>query len=292
MQAQVVGTVQAVQRATIAAKLTGTIEQMPVVLGSQVTKGDLLVKISAGEIEARLAQARAQLAQADRNLERERKLLAKKATTAETVKSLEDTKRIAQATFREAQTMYGYVNITAPFAGLVTNKPANVGDLAVPGQALIQIENLEQLQVVTAVPEARILQTRVGDILPVHIPAATLELEGRVVEIAPAADPMSRTAPIKLDLPPDPNLRPGQFARVMLPGRAATTLTVPRAAVQAFGQMEKVYVVKDDQAVLRLVRTGTTVDDRVEILSGLRAGEKVIVQAQAPLTDNQPIRAE
>jgi hypothetical protein len=62
--------------------------------------------------------------------------------------------------------------------------------------------------------------------------------------------------------------------------------------VKAFGQMEKVYVAKDDHAVLRLVRTGSTVDDRVEILSGLTAGENVIVQAQAPLTDNQPIKAE
>lgn len=292
MQVQVVGTLQAVHRATIAAKLTGTIEKMPVVLGSTVKKGDLLVQISAGEIEARLAQAKAQLAQTQRNLDREKKLLAKRATTAETVKNLEDGKRIAEAAVREAQTMQDYVTVRAPFEGVITEKQAHVGDLATPGAPLIKVENIGALQVVTAVPEAQLLQIKAGDKLHVHIPAAELTTEGIVAEIAPAADPLSRTAPVKLNLPPSENLRPGQFARVSLPGKSRPSLYVPDLAVQRFGQMEIVFVVENGHAQLRLVKSGSRVDGMLEILSGLEEGETVVISSASPLVSHQPVNVQ
>ncbi|MBV5318890.1 MAG: biotin/lipoyl-binding protein, partial [Desulfobulbaceae bacterium] len=95
--AEVVGTLQAAERAAIAAKVTGVITRMPVILGSTVRAGDLLVTISAEEIAARLNQAEAQLAQTRRNLEREQNLFQKNAATAETVKSMQDLHALAQA---------------------------------------------------------------------------------------------------------------------------------------------------------------------------------------------------
>jgi len=148
-QIELVGTVVPVNRAAIAAKVTGTIEKMPVVLGSRVKKGDLLVQISAEEISARVIQAQAQLAQAKRNLNREQKLLKKNAATSENVKALRDMYRVAKAAYDGARAMLGYTTITAPFNGLVTRKLANVGDLATPGTPLLEIENNKKLQVVT-----------------------------------------------------------------------------------------------------------------------------------------------
>lgn len=289
LQTEVVGTVQPVDRADIAAKVTGTIAKMPVVLGSQVKAGDLLVKISAGEISARVIQAQAQLEQARRNLAREKKLLEKNAATAENVKSLEDMFRVAEAVYGEAKTMLGYTTITAPFDGQITSKNANVGDLATPGITLLQLEDNRKLQVVTSVPETLVLQISPGDTLPIHIPAADIGIVGRVAEIAPSVDPLSRTAAVKLDIDESIQLRSGQFARVALSGSRKETLFVPASAVQVFGQMEKIFVVQENRALLRLVRTGAVIDGQVEILAGLEPGEKIVAQEGSQLIDGQPV---
>jgi RND family efflux transporter MFP subunit len=291
LQTEVVGTVRAVNQAVIAAKVTGTIEEMPVVLGSTVKSGDLLVKISAGEITANSVQAQAQLEQARRNLEREKKLLLKNAATAENVKSLEDTYRVAEAVHRGAVTMLSYTTITAPFDGEITAKMAGVGDLATPGTPLLHLEDSSKLQVEVSVPESLVLQIHPGDPLAIHIPAAGIDLQGVTAEIAPVADPLSRTATVKIDIAPGPQLRTGQFARVVIPGTRKESLFVPATAVQTFGQMEKMFVVSGDRARLRLVRTGAVIGDKVEILAGLEPGDVIAVTSSSPLIDGQPVTA-
>ncbi len=286
---EVVGTVQAVQRASIAAKVSGFIAEIPVVLGSRVKKGDLLVKISAEEITARLLQAQAQLAQARRNLEREQKLLKKNATTPETVKSMRDMFAIAEAGYREARTMLGYTTITAPFDGVITRKIAHAGDLATPGTPLLRLENNSRLQIVTAVPEGVVGNIAAGDGLLVKVPAAGLTGQGTVAEIAPVADPRSRTVRVKLDIEQAEQLRTGQFARVSIPMKHTETLLVPDSAIVPFGQMDRVFVAEEGKARLRLVRTGERNDGNVEILAGLNPGDRVIVDNNRLLVNGQPL---
>jgi RND family efflux transporter MFP subunit len=286
---EIMGTVQAADKAVIAARISGHITHLSVVPGSKVSRGDLLVKINAGEISAQLLQAKAQLAQAERNLERERSLLTKNASTPETVKTLEDTRRIALASVGEVQTMLDYATISAPFSGIITRKSASVGDLAAPGRPLLEIENGMNLQIVADIPEAMILKIKVGDDIPVFIPVAGLSCTGKVEEISPVADPLSRTAPIKLSLSADPNLRSGQFARVSLPEGTQNALTVPQSAILPFGQMERVFIVQDGKARLRLVRTGSAGNGKVEILAGLAPGDEVVITGNGGLTDGQPL---
>ncbi len=131
-QVEIMGNVQASQTAVISSRISGTITKIDVTPGTQVKKEDVLVKINAGEINAQLLQARAELDQAARNLAREKKLLKRKATTAETVKALEDVHRIAQAGFKEAQIMLNYTTIKAPFDGQITKKLADVGVIVAP----------------------------------------------------------------------------------------------------------------------------------------------------------------
>lgn len=287
---EAVGTLQAAERAAIAAKVTGVITGMPVVLGSTVKTGDLLVAISAEEISARLNQAEVQLNQAKRNLDREQNLLHKNAATSETVKSMSDLHAIAQAGYREAKTMLGYATITAPFDGVVTRKNVSNGDLATPGAELLHIENNRKLQVATAVPESLVLQIRTGAALIVKIPSAEIVTKGTVTEISPGIDPNSRTALVILDLPPDPNLRTGQFARVLLPGKEEKALLIPTSALVPSGQMDRVFVVEDNKAHLRLIRTGMTHDGVTEILSGLNPGETVVTSSSQPLVNGQPLQ--
>lgn len=288
-QIEVVGTVQAVERASIASRVSGQIIDLPVVLGSQVQKGDLLVKISAGEISAQLLQAQARVEQARRNLAREERLQKQEASTIETVKSLQEQARIAEASHAEVKAMLGYATITAPFSGTVTRKIASVGDLASPGIALLELENEKALQVVAQVPEGLMLSVRKGDILSVSVPAVGVTVSGEVAEVATAADPSSRTAPVKINIVAGADLRSGQFARVTLTGSGEKSLAISNKAVLSYGQMERVFLVEENVARLRLVRTGARYDGLVEILAGLSPGDRVVVTGVEKLQDGQPV---
>jgi len=298
-QLEVVGTVQPVERALISPRVSGQIVQLPVVLGSRVQKGDLLVKISAAETAAQVLQARAQFEQVKRNLAREERLEQQEASTPETVKSLRDQARIAEAALQEATGMLEYATILAPFAGTITRKIASVGELASPGLVLLELENDKFLQVVAQVPERVMLKLNKGEVLPITVPAAGVKVVGKVAELATAADPVSRTAQVKIDLEPGAaDLRSGQFARVTLAGSEEKSLMVSEKAVLPFGQMERVFLVDgtgatagaDKVARLRLVRTGSHDNGQVEILAGLTSGDQVVVGGAENLQDGQPLK--
>jgi RND family efflux transporter MFP subunit len=290
-QNEVAGSVEAIQKATIGARISGPIEEMPVTLGSAVKKGALLARISSGETAARLSQAETQLAQAQRNYEREKRLLEQDASTRETVRSLDETRLTAEAGVREARAIRDHALITAPFAGFISQKMANAGDLATPGMPLLILENTEKLQVVAAVPENLALKITRGDTLAVDVPAAGFSRTGIVTEIGPASDTASRTALLKIRVGGNGTLRPGQYARVTLPGIAGVdTFMVPESALSRLGQMERVFVIRNDTARLRLVRSGERRNGQVEILTGLNEGEQVVVQGGERLVDEQPVR--
>lgn len=272
---ELTGTVQAVERAAISAKISGVVNRVAVTLGSTVAAGEVLVTLEAGEITARLRQAEAQLAQAKRHLERDRGLLARNAATPDAVRTMADQFAIAQAAHQEARSMLAYTTITAPFAGVITAKRVNAGALATPGTVLLELEDNRRLQVRTALPESLIARVRIGDRLTVHVPAAGFEAAATVAEIGPASDPGSRTGAVTLDLPAAADLRSGQFARVRVPSASAIALLVPASAVVPAGQMDRVFVIEGDTARLRLVRTGQRRDGLIEILAGLDPGELV-----------------
>ncbi len=287
------GTVEAVHSATIAARVAGLIEELPVFIGAEVGKGDLLVKISAAEITARVAQAEARMAQAVRHHERESRLLAKEAAAPEAVKELAEQRRLAEAALREAKAIEAHTRIVAPFAGHISQKLVRVGDLAMPGLPLLVLVNSERLQVVAAVPESLARLVKPGDSLPLTVPAAGFRGAGKVEEMAPAAESGSRSFLLKLALTGADKARVGQHARVGLPGFAGPGLMVPVEAVSRFGQMERVFLVRaEGRAELRLVRSGEEREGLIEILSGLREGELVVVESAAPLRDGQPVQVE
>ncbi|MEJ2518904.1 MAG: efflux RND transporter periplasmic adaptor subunit, partial [Desulfuromonadales bacterium] len=286
---ELTGTLQAVDHATIAARFAGQVVTLPIHIGSQVKAGELLVKLSAEEINARVRQAEVQLKQARRDLARESKLLAVEASTPVRVKTLEEQVQTREAAFREAQTILGYTEIKAPFAGTVTDKLVEVGDLAVPGTALLKLERDTALEVVIAVPETLSQDLSLGSRLPLTVPAAGRSLEAQVSEISPTVDPDSRTTRVKLMLPEATGLRSGQFARVALVSRQPTSLLIARNALRQMGQMQQVFVAEGDTARMRLVRTGAEYEERIEILSGLRTGERVILDPPANLHDGQPL---
>lgn len=289
LQIEILGTVQAIHSALIATKVSGNITELSIELGSRVIKGDSLMKLDAGELSAKLLQSKAQLSQAKRNLTREQNLLKKKAATPEAVKNQQDTVSIAEAAYQEAVTMMQYTHIEAPFDGLITKKLVNLGDLVTPGLPLLQLDSDKELQIISNIPEQLLSRITLGDTFTVKIPSIDKQLTGTVSELAPTADPQSRTALMKLTVPVTPGLRPGQFSRVYLKQPGATTLTIPTSAIFKAGQLDRVFTVENGFAKLRLVRTGAEFDGFIEILSGLDAEETVVMKTESPLVDNQPL---
>jgi RND family efflux transporter MFP subunit len=283
------GAVRPLASATVAAKVMGTITAAHLAVGQSVSTGEVLVTVAAPEYNARLEQASAALAQAERDYARESELETKGATAAETVRSSADRLRLARAALQEAKAMQNYLQVTAPFAGVITGDYVNPGDLATPGMPLFALEGTARLRAEVMVPES----------LPEPAPGTEITIllddtpvTGRLVELSPAADNASRTRTAKISLPDETTARSGQFVRALWPNGIARTITLPLGARSTFGQMERVYVVDEAKAHLRLVKIGAVTVDRMVILAGLDAGETVVLNPPSTLRDGQAVTVQ
>ncbi|MHC4608550.1 MAG: efflux RND transporter periplasmic adaptor subunit, partial [Planctomycetota bacterium] len=165
-----------------------------------------------------------------------------------------------------------------PIDGVVVTKHMEPGDLAVPGKPVLTLQDPRNLRLEVQVPERCAEKAAIGREVRVRIDALQGELRGIVDEVSPVADPKSRTFLAKVALPEDPGLRPGMFGRLLEDCGRRKVLLIPSSAVEKVGQLETVRVLgKDGRARDRHVRTGKRVGDDVEVLSGLEAGEKVVV---------------
>lgn len=288
----VVGTVRARLHAVIEAKVTGKIEQMQVVPGQHVVSGELLASIDAREIQAQSDQAAAVRQQTESDLKRATDLFRQKILSQSEYDNAQSKFRVADAVAVAAKTLLGYTKVVAPFDGVITRKNTDVGDLAVPGKPLLEMEDSTALRLEADVPEALVNSINPGDKLAVKVGVLETNLEGTVSEIAPSADPNSRTFLVKLDLPPAPGLRAGQFGRVAVPAGVTSALRVPAAAVIRRGQLELVFVAANGHAQLRIVKTGKPVGTEVELVSGVDPGEPVVTEGAGQLTDGQPVKVK
>ncbi len=165
--------------------------------------------------------------------------------------------------------------------------------MAAPGTPLIRIEDAAGYRLEVTVPEARMAAVQTGRTVPVAIESLRWKGVGRVVEYAPSADPGSRTFVVKIGIPAVPRLASGVFGKAWLPGDARVRMTVPATAVVRRGQLESVMAI-DNQGIarLRLVRTGETDGGQVEILSGVKAGDRVVASSPGSIPDGTPVRVQ
>ena len=288
---EVPATIRPAARAGIAARLTGTISTLPWGLGQSVKAGEILLTLSAPEVEARVRQAQAQTAEATRTAERERTLVAKGVSPPDSLRDAEDRLRFAQAALAEAEAMLAYATIRAPFDGVVTEKHVLPGDLATPGLPLLVIESTQHLRAEGNIPETLAANLHLGDTLSVIVDEPPTTVAGTIEELSTASDAISRSLLTKVALPAGA-VRSGQYVRLQVPAGSSNSLLIPIDAVTRFGQMERVFVVEQGRAVLRLIKTGRASGARIEILSGVNAGEKVVLAPPAALRDGSPVTVQ
>lgn len=289
---EVVGSVRAKSAASIEARVSGRIARMHVDLGQRVAKDQLLAEIDAKEVKAQYDRAVANRDQTLRDYKRAAELLQKHVTSPQEFDAVEGRYRVADAAVNEASSMLGYIEVRAPFDGVVVRKIADTGDFATPGKPILQIENPENLRFEADVPEAIIDKVQSGGVVDVLVTSFQAPLHGRVSDISPVADPVSRTFLVRVDLPAAQGAKAGQFGRALFPTGAYSSIGVPASAVVLRGQMEMVFIEEGGKARLRLVKTGRRFGDEVELLSGVAPGERIITDHVHDLNDGQAVRAE
>jgi membrane fusion protein, multidrug efflux system len=178
-----------------------------------------------------------------------------------------------------------YSDVKAPFAGIVTEKSVDPGNLAAPGVPLMTIEQAGSYRLEASVEESRLPLARLGQNVPVSFDALARTLNGRVAEIVPSVDSASRSFIVKIDLPNSPDLRSGLFGRASFPVAARQVTALPPSAVIERGQLQYVMVADQGVARARLITLGRRAPERVEVLSGLNPGEQVIHPIPAGLED-------
>ncbi len=290
---ELMGTVVARNRADIETKFQARVERIPVVLGSHVRKGDMLAELDTRELRARVQQARAVSEQTALDLTRFERLISQQAVTQQEYEAVKARKAVAEANLQEAEAVLSYSQIVAPFSGVVTDRNIDIGDLAVPGKPLFGLEEDGAPRLVVTIPESRLNALAIGSELKVVIPSADTIVQGRVEELAPSADPVSRSFTAKIGLPAHTRILPGQFGKLILPSLDGESLFIPTAAVVHRGQLELVYVfTADNKASLRMIRTGRRIGDQIEVLSGLHESERVVISAPAELSDGDALEAQ
>ena len=300
------GALHARQTATLSAQVVGRVQQVLIREGDSVSAGQTLVilddaalksavdqseaAVKAAESQQIAAQANADLAAS--TLARYKQLQSQKsvspqemdevtrkaeAATAqlEALRSQTNAMRAQQASSRA---VLGYTRIAAPFAGVITGRMADPGSLASPGVPLVQIDSAGPLQLQTTVAESAIGFVRKGMRMGVSIDTAPdVDPSGTVSEIVPAADTSSHSFLIKIDLPPSKDLRAGMYATAEIPTGTRQAILASRSAIVTRGSLSCAYVLDSNGlAQLRYVTLGASQGDTVEILSGLKSGEKLL----------------
>ncbi|MBI5594072.1 MAG: efflux RND transporter periplasmic adaptor subunit [Deltaproteobacteria bacterium] len=289
---EAVGAVQARCRIAISPKVSAHIVAIPVRAGQQVKKGDLLVRCDERDLKARLMQAREVIrrAEAERDLaasdhRRDRGLFEKAVipcaefdkTDARFKAAAADVERSKEAVL-EAEVMLGYTEIRSPADATVVDRFAEAGDLAMPGKTLLTLYARDELWLEVDVRENDAGRLRIGEHYTVEIDARGERMLGSLVEIVPSADSASRTVAVRIGLPESKNLYPGMFGRLLIPAGEAEYLVIPRNALIYAGQLAMVDVVSAGVLRRRAVQPGRKFGERVEILSGLAPGERVVLR--------------
>jgi len=303
-------TLEAAETARVFSRASGYVVAWHVDRGDPVRRGQRLASVEREEASAQQRQAAAQLeaaraawVQARDNAARVERLAGRQFVSAQELDQARAALRVAEAQVQAAEaalktlsTRAGWTEVTAPFDGVVLERGVDVGTLVSPqGPALFSLASLARIKAVAAIPQNDAGRIAVGqearlDLAGVEAPEG---FTGRIARFAPALDPMTRTLAVELEFEnPSGVLRPGMFGRVtLLLEEQQGVLVLPPQAVGRKGARGIAYRVLDGKAARTEVSLGATLPDgSVEVLSGISAGDQVVVGGRDLVRDGQPVR--
>ena len=291
---QAAGTVRAKIETVISPLITAAISSIAVRSGDRLKQGEIVARLDSRELNARVAQAhqsvvaaRATQARVERDYQRVQRIY--KADPGAISKAELDRSQTSRSTAQalllraqhmedEAKTALSYSTLIAPISGRVVERYADPGDTARQGEPLVRMYDPQTLRLEASVRESVASKLGKGQQLVVRIDAFDEQFSAIVDEIVPSADPGSRSFLVKVSLKDSSKLYPGMFGRLMMPIGHIERMYIPQNAVTRVGQLDFVIVKTKQGSVRRYVRLGAqSGDGRVEVVSGLAAGEKILI---------------
>jgi RND family efflux transporter MFP subunit len=305
------GYVEADTKADLSPKITSKIVALYVNEGDHVKKGQVLARLDKTDLDAQLADARAAWTNADAELKRQKALLAAGLAPASAVDAAVANEASTRAKVDYVEAQEDYAQIRAPFAGQVIAKRAHVGEAVSPygapgqgsanGGAIVTLVDFSTLYVGTDINESNL-----GRLNPKQPAEITLDAypdhayHGHLLQIIPTADRSKGTVKVKVAFEdPDAKILPEMSARVNFTekptagARTKSHVLVPKSALVVRGATTGVWLIADQKAAFRAVRTGPENQGQVEILEGLQGGEKLAADAAAaPLKDGARVKVK
>ncbi|MDY7094787.1 MAG: efflux RND transporter periplasmic adaptor subunit [Acidobacteriota bacterium] len=281
-----------VRRAVLAAEVPGVVEAVHVEDGDSVRAGQRLLEIDARALKQAVAEAEAVSRRALARHERAQNLFERRSITQQQLLDAVTDRDVAEARLASAKLELDKARVTAPWSGQVVSRRVEVGDYAVPGQALVELLDASTLKVRAPAPANDVPFLEVGAPVVVRVEGAGgAEAEGRIVRLGAELDPAARTLDVEAEIPnPDGRLKPGMLARMEVSRRVLEeALLVPVECLEEVGPDFAVYVVEDGVARRRQVETGAVVGRRVVVTEGLEPGARVVVSGQQGLADGQRV---
>ena len=285
------GVIEAIQQSTVSAQTSGTVVELPFDVDDSVAAGDLIVRLEDSEQQARLNQAEAGLQEARSGLQdarqqyqrieaiHERGLVSRQEfdQARNNMSAAQARVERAEAAVAEARKQLDYTRIIAPYGGILTERHVELGESVSPGQPLLSGLSLEQLRVVVDLPQ------KYADVARSQRQATVTLPDGRVLETGemtfyPYANPQTHTFRLRLQLnEPNGALFPGMLVKVSVPVASREALWIPASALVQRSELRAVFVINPEgEPRLRQIRPGVRDGQRLEVLSGLSAGEQVV----------------
>lgn len=273
------GTLSARREVKLFNQEEGRVDQVLAREGDRVRKGRPLIKLDARLLQAELDKAEAQHRQAELNVRRLQRLIPEKLVSEDTLTRAQTELDVARANVRALRTRVSYMTVRAPFYGEVSERLTEPGDVAPKHTHLMTLVDSSSLVTEVQVSELLLSRLKRGDRADVRIDAlGTRVYEGKISRIYPTIDPATRLGRIEVALSPVPEgARAGQFCRVTLYSKAIDPVVIPFASLRRDTRGEFVFLVGPDEKVVRQsIVSGLRLSDRVEVLDGLKPGQRVV----------------
>ena len=281
-----IGTARARDSITVTAKVSEIVQAVHFDSGDEVKQGAVLVTLSGQQQQAALAQAEAAAKEAQQMYARQQELARQQLVATSQLDTQRAARDQAAAQVNQVRAQLGDRSIRAPFSGVLGIRQVSPGALVTPGTAIATLDDLSHMYVDFPVPEAALAQLATGQqVFGKTAAYPDKRLAGTVTTVEARIDPATRSVTVRADFPNDDRLlRPGMLVNVELQRAQRTALLLPEISVVQVGDRTFVYRVKPDGSVDQVdVQVGTRTDGRAEILKGLRAGDRIVVDGTGKL---------
>ena len=289
-----VGTIEEKIGSTLSFEIAGNITSIRVDEGDRVSKGQVLATINPTTMREAHKSTMTALKQAEDAYRRF--LPLHKAGTISELQWVDIESKLEQAKAAEsiARQQLSHTTLTAPFAGVIASKNADLGTYVLPGQPVLKLADVEQVNAKVSVPESEISHLRIGDKVKLTVAALSGAIfRGTISEKGIDANPISHTYDVKVGITnPQGRLLPGMVCNAQVQGSAATPsyITVPPQSIELDVDNSRfVWTVVNGKAHQQPVTTGDFKGDGIVILSGLKAGDQVIINGQQKVSEGMNV---